>query len=86
MAFYTVPLAATSPPRRPSVYIYTDEQPGHHPGDRGGWWRLKRVTGSHHPFAHPTKPGLVTVIHPAKDIKLGTLESIEKQSGVTLRK
>ena len=49
-------------------------------------WRLKRVTGSHHHFAHPSKTGLVTVIHPVKDIKLGTLKSIEKQSGVTLRK
>jgi len=25
-------------------------------------------------------------MHPVKDIKLGTLKSIEKQSGVTLRK
>jgi predicted RNA binding protein YcfA (HicA-like mRNA interferase family) len=49
-------------------------------------WRLKRVTGSHHHFAHPTKRGLVTVMHPVKDIKLGTLKSIEKQSGATLRK
>jgi predicted RNase H-like HicB family nuclease/predicted RNA binding protein YcfA (HicA-like mRNA interferase family) len=24
-------------------------------------WRLKRVSGSHRHFAHPTKPGLVTV-------------------------
>jgi predicted RNA binding protein YcfA (HicA-like mRNA interferase family) len=38
----------------------------------GDGWRLKRVTGSHHHFAHPSKPGLVTVMHPAKDIKLGT--------------
>jgi predicted RNA binding protein YcfA (HicA-like mRNA interferase family) len=49
-------------------------------------WTLKRVTGSHHHFNHPTKPGLVTVIHPVKDIKTGTLKSIEKQSGVKLRK
>ena len=49
-------------------------------------WRLKRVTGSHHHFTHPTKPGLVTVPHPVKDIKLGTLKSIERQSSVTLRK
>jgi predicted RNA binding protein YcfA (HicA-like mRNA interferase family) len=48
--------------------------------------RLKRVTGSHHHFAQPTKPGLVTAMHPVKDIKLGTLKSIEKQSGSTLRK
>jgi predicted RNA binding protein YcfA (HicA-like mRNA interferase family) len=24
-------------------------------------WRLKRITGSHRHFAHPEKPGLVTV-------------------------
>jgi predicted RNA binding protein YcfA (HicA-like mRNA interferase family) len=49
-------------------------------------WRLKRVTGSHHHFIHPTKPGLVTVPHPVRDVKPGTLKSIERQSGVQLRK
>jgi len=48
-------------------------------------WQLKRITGSHHHFNHPTKPGLVTVPHPVKDIKIGTLKSIERQSGVRLR-
>lgn len=48
-----------------------------------GWYRVN-VTGSHHQFRHPTKPGRVTVIHPAKDFKIGTLRSIEKQSGVKL--
>jgi predicted RNA binding protein YcfA (HicA-like mRNA interferase family) len=49
-------------------------------------WRLKRVTGDHHHFSHPTRPGLVTVPHPVKDIKIGTLKSIERQSGVRLKK
>ncbi len=49
-------------------------------------WRLKRVTGDHHHFAHPERPGLVTVPHPVKDLKIGTLRSIEKQAGVKLRK
>lgn len=48
-------------------------------------WYLARVKGSHHHFAHPTKPGLVTVKHPAKDTPIGTLKSIEKQSGLKLR-
>jgi predicted RNA binding protein YcfA (HicA-like mRNA interferase family) len=48
-------------------------------------WSLKRVTGSHHHFHHPRKPGIVTVPHPRKDIPLGTLRSIEKQSGLKLR-
>jgi len=48
-------------------------------------WRLKRVTGSHHHFAHPDRPGLVTVQHPRRDVPIGTLRSIERQSGLTLR-
>jgi predicted RNA binding protein YcfA (HicA-like mRNA interferase family) len=48
-------------------------------------WRLVRTRGSHHAFHHSTKPGTVTVPHPKKDVPLGTLKSIEKQSGVKLR-
>lgn len=48
-------------------------------------WALKRVTGSHHHYMHPTKPGITTVPHPQKDLPLGTLKSIEKQSGLKLR-
>jgi predicted RNA binding protein YcfA (HicA-like mRNA interferase family) len=45
-------------------------------------WRLARVKGSHHHFRHPTKPGTTTVKHPDRDIPIGTLKSIERQSGV----
>lgn len=45
-------------------------------------WYLVRVKGSHHHFKHPTKPGVTTVRHPAKDTKKGTLKSIERQSGL----
>ena len=48
-------------------------------------WTTIRVKGSHHQLAHPTRPGIVTVPHPRKDIPTGTLRSIEKQSGVKLR-
>jgi len=48
-------------------------------------WYLVRVEGSHYHFAHPTKSGLVTVPHPRKDVSIGTIESIERQSGMTLR-
>jgi predicted RNA binding protein YcfA (HicA-like mRNA interferase family) len=48
-------------------------------------WSLKRVTGDHHHFHHTSKPGLATVPHPKKDLPLGTLRSIEKQSGIKLR-
>jgi predicted RNA binding protein YcfA (HicA-like mRNA interferase family) len=48
-------------------------------------WRHVRTTGSHHHFNHPTKPGLVTVPHPKKDLPKGTLRSIERQAGLKLR-
>jgi predicted RNA binding protein YcfA (HicA-like mRNA interferase family) len=35
---------------------------------------------------HAHRPGVVTVAHPQKDVKVGTLRSIEKQSGLRLRK
>lgn len=45
-------------------------------------WFLVRVKGDHHQFKHPTKPGLVTVAHPTKDVPKGTLNSIKKQAGL----
>jgi len=41
--------------------------------------------GSHCQLRHPTKKGRVTVPHPRRDIPLGTVKSIEKQSGLLLR-
>lgn len=46
-----------------------------------GWYEVG-CDGDHHQFKHPTKKGRVTVTHPRKDIPLGTLKSISKQSGV----
>jgi predicted RNA binding protein YcfA (HicA-like mRNA interferase family) len=48
-------------------------------------WKLARVEGSHHHYRHPTKPGVVTVPHPKKDLKKGTLASIERQAQIKLR-
>lgn len=45
-------------------------------------WVLKRTTGSHHHFTHPKKKGLVTVPHPKRELPIGTLKSIEKQSQI----
>jgi len=45
-------------------------------------WSLMRVKGSHHHFRHPSKPGTTTVKHPDRDIPIGTLKSIERQSGL----
>ncbi|MER8410666.1 type II toxin-antitoxin system HicA family toxin [Mesorhizobium sp. M0618] len=49
-----------------------------------GWFEVARK-GSHAQFKHNDKPGRVTVPHPKRDIPIGTLRSIEKQSGLTLR-
>lgn len=49
-----------------------------------GWYEVGQV-GDHKQFKHPTKPGRVTVPHPRKDFPIGTLKSIEQQSGVKLR-
>lgn len=48
-------------------------------------WYVDRVRGSHHQLRHPTKPGVVTVPHPKKDLKPGTLHGIAKQAGLKLK-
>jgi predicted RNA binding protein YcfA (HicA-like mRNA interferase family) len=47
-------------------------------------WAHVRTNGSHHHFKHASLPGIVTVPHPKKDFPVGTLKSIERQSGVKL--
>jgi predicted RNA binding protein YcfA (HicA-like mRNA interferase family) len=50
--------------------------------ERDGW-TLKRVSGSHRPFIHPEKPGLVTVAgKPSATLKPKTETSILKQAGL----
>ena len=48
-----------------------------------GWYVIRRK-GSHVQLRHPVKPERVTVVHPRQDYPIGTLKSIEKQSGVVL--
>jgi predicted RNA binding protein YcfA (HicA-like mRNA interferase family) len=48
-------------------------------------WRKVAQKGSHVQFKHPDRRGRVTVPHPERDIPIGTLRSIEKQSGLKLR-
>jgi len=50
---------------------------------QNGWMEVARV-GAHVQFRHPDKKGRVTVSHPKKDIPIGTLKSIERQSGIKL--
>lgn len=45
-------------------------------------WSLQRVRGSHHVFRHPTKPGIVVVPHPKKDLGTGLVAAIRKQAGI----
>jgi len=52
--------------------------------EKDGWFEVAQK-GSHKQYKHPTKQGRVTVPHPKSDIPVGTLKSIEKQSGVNLR-
>jgi len=52
--------------------------------ERDGWYEVARK-GSHVQFKHPTKSGRVTVPHPHRDVPIGTLKNIEKQSGLQLR-
>jgi predicted RNA binding protein YcfA (HicA-like mRNA interferase family) len=51
-------------------------------------WRHVATKGSHRQFKHPTKPGRVTVpFHGGNaDIGTATLTSIERQSGLKLRR
>ncbi|HWX60674.1 type II toxin-antitoxin system HicA family toxin [Bradyrhizobium sp.] len=51
---------------------------------RDGWVQVAQ-RGSHVQFKHPIKKGRVTVPHPARDVPIGTLKSIERQSGLKLR-
>lgn len=46
-------------------------------------FRMLRVSGSHHIMSKDGRKATVPV-HGASDLKIGTLKSIEKQSGVKL--
>jgi predicted RNA binding protein YcfA (HicA-like mRNA interferase family) len=51
---------------------------------RAEGWELDRVRGSHHVFKHPSRPGLVVVPHPKKDLGKGLVAAICKAAGVKL--
>lgn len=51
---------------------------------QNGWYEVAKV-GSHSQFRHSYIKGRVTVPHPKKDIPIGTLKSIERQSGVRFK-
>jgi len=45
-------------------------------------WQLDRVRGSHHVFKHPTRPGIVLIPHPKKDLGVGLVAAILRQAGL----
>jgi len=45
-------------------------------------WKLDRTRGSHHVFKHETKPGIIVVPHPKKDLGMGLVKAIRKQAGI----
>lgn len=49
--------------------------------ERDGW-TLHSVTGSHHHFRHPAKPGKVTVPHPVKDMHPRAVKSVRRAAGL----
>jgi len=48
--------------------------------EQDGWVRVA-IKGDHWQFKHPVKKGRVTVPHPTRDIKPGTVFSIYRQAG-----
>ena len=48
---------------------------------RNGWYEVAKV-GSHTQFRHPEIKGRVTEPHPKKQLPIGTLKTIERQSGI----
>lgn len=51
---------------------------------RAAGWRQVNQEGSHVQLKHEALPGRVTMPHPSRNTPIGTLKSIERQSGVAL--
>jgi predicted RNA binding protein YcfA (HicA-like mRNA interferase family) len=70
---------------RTSVYLYTMKSKDVISAlESDGWYKVGQK-GSHVQFKHKTKKGRVTVPHPQKDVPVGTLRSVEKQSGLKMK-
>lgn len=48
---------------------------------RADGWVHVATKGDHWQFKHPDRPGRVTVPHPVKDLRRGTVLSIYRQAG-----
>lgn len=45
-------------------------------------WTLRNVTGSHHIYVHPSRPGHLSVPHPKKDLGVGLSRKLLKAAGI----
>ena len=45
-------------------------------------WQLRGVQGSHHVYVHPLRSGHISVTLSSKDLGIGLLEKLLKQSGL----
>ena len=45
-------------------------------------WTLRNVSGSHHIFVHPSRPGHISVPHPRKDLGTGLVRKLFKIAGL----
>lgn len=48
-------------------------------------WQVVRVRGSHHLLSNGLKTTVAVPVHGKKDIGIGLLKAIEKQTGVKLK-
>ncbi|HEX8414553.1 MAG TPA: type II toxin-antitoxin system HicA family toxin [Sphingomicrobium sp.] len=63
---------------------FRHEEQRRYPGSDECGLREGRVERQPRPFKHPQRAGRVTVPHPEAHLPIGTLKSIERQSGVKL--
>ncbi len=53
---------------------------------RKAGWRCVRQNGSQYQYRHPNSPNLVSVHrHGSKDISIGVLKDIERDTGLSIR-
>jgi predicted RNA binding protein YcfA (HicA-like mRNA interferase family) len=45
-------------------------------------WTLRSVKGSHHIYEHPLRSGHISIPHPKKDLGIGLVKKLLKQSGL----
>lgn len=49
-------------------------------------WALERTRGSHHVFLQPGTGRIAIAPHPKRDLPIGTVKAIERQTGIKFLK